>query len=166
MTFWAQHGYGKGSKLDEPASAGRLSGVVLSPGDEPRDNLGSTLDGLRASDVEALIDPQLYVHTIQGAVARCHEDHGIDFGEISWFVSPAEMEDQVEAILAANQAVGTQAVIAPVPYQASFGDVWTPISLQYGRATLAATDQPVYLSIVAETRRSQTGLRPSGISMP
>lgn len=150
MTFWAQHGYGKGSKLDDLASTGRLSGVLLSPGDESADNLRATYSALSAAGVDALIDPQLYVHTIQDAVARCHEEHGIDFDGISWFVSPAEIEAQVEAILAANRAVGTEAIIAPAPYQASFGDVWTPISLQYGRATLEATDKPVYLSLVAE----------------
>lgn len=150
MTFWAQHGYGKGSKLADLASTGRLAGVLLSPGDEPVDNLRATYDALMAAGVSALIDPQLYVHTIQGAVARCHEDHGIDFGEVSWFVSPAEIDSQVRAILATNVGIGTDAVIAPAPYQASFGDVWTPISLQYGRATLDTTDKPVYLSLVAE----------------
>lgn len=59
MTFWAQHGYGKGSKLADLASTGRLAGVLLSPGDEPVDNLRATYDALMAAGVSALIDPQL-----------------------------------------------------------------------------------------------------------
>jgi hypothetical protein len=96
------------------------------------------------------MDPQLYIHTIRGSVARCHESHGLEFGELSWFMAPSEIEAQVRSVRDANVEMGTPAVIAPSPYQATFGDVWTPISLQYGRAMLQETDQPVYLSLIAE----------------
>lgn len=150
MTFWIQHGYGKAAKIDTTAKSGLLTGVVLSPADEEQATLDATVAAVKALGAEPLIDPQLYVHTITGAVARGHESHGLDFGELSWFVSPAEIEAQVGAVIAANQRLGIDRIIAPSPYQASFGDVWTPLSLQYARATIESADRPVYISLVAE----------------
>jgi len=150
MNYWAQHGYGKSDKLQAVAEKGLLTGVILSPADEPKESLRATGEQLRSLDVQTMIDPQLYVHSIRGGTARCHESHGLDFGELSWFMTPSEIEGHVRAVRDANAAVGTSAIIAPSPYQASFGDVWTPLSLQYGSTMLQETDQPVYLSIIAE----------------
>ena len=145
MTFWVQHGYGKAAKINAVADTGLLSGVVLSPADEEQPALEATAQMADGLGAEVLLD-----HTISGAVARCHESHGLDFGEISWFLSPAEIEEQVSAVLTANQRLGTEKIVAPTPYQASFGDVWAPLSLQYARATIDTADRPVYISLVAE----------------
>ena len=150
MTFWLQHGYGKAEKLQAVARTGLLTGVVLSPADEERSTLESTVVTARTWGADLLLDPQLYVHTIAGAAARCHESHGLHFGDISWFVSPGEIEAQVRAVVLANQNLGIDRIIAPSPYQASFGNVWTPLSLQYARATVDSTDYPVYISLVAD----------------
>ncbi len=150
MSYWAQHGYGKSDKLQAVAEKGLLTGVILSPADEDSGSLRATSEQVRSQEAQTLIDPQLYVHSIRGGTARCHESHGLDFGELSWFMTPSEIEAHVRAVRDANAAVGTSAVIAPSPYQASFGDVWTPLSLQYGSTMLQETDQPVYLSIIAE----------------
>lgn len=150
MTFWIQHGYGKASKIEAAARTGLLTGVILSPADEDRHALEPTARMIRGLGAECLLDPQLYIHSISGAVARCHESNGIDFGDISWFVSPAEIANHVSKIVTTNRILGINSIIAPTPYQASFGDVWTPLSLQYARATIDATDDPVYISLVAE----------------
>lgn len=150
MTYWAQHGYGKSDKLQVVADRGLLTGVILSPADEDHASLQATGAQLQSRGSQIMMDPQLYIHTVTGGVARCHESHGLEFGELSWFLAPSDIEAQVRSVLEANVEVGTPAVIAPSPYQATFGDVWTPISLQYGRAMLQETDQPVYLSLIAE----------------
>ena len=150
MTFWIQHGYGKAAKIQDVAATDLLTGVILSPADEENATLASTIGMIRRLGVSVLIDPQLYIHTIPGGVARCHESHGLDFGEISWFVSPVEIADHVSAIVTTNQSLGIETIVAPTPYQASFGDVWTPLSMQYARATIDAADRPVYVSLVAE----------------
>ena len=150
MTFWIQHGYGKATKIETVASSGLLRGVVLSPADEEDATLASTVRMIHDLGVSSLLDPQLYVHTISGGVARCHESNGLDFGDISWFVSPGEIADQVSEVVATNQYLAMEKIIAPTPYQASFGDVWTPLSLQYARATISEADRPVYVSLVAE----------------
>ena len=150
MSFWIQHGHGKAKKIDTIAEAGLLTGVVLSPADEDNATLASTVDAASIYDIDLLLDPQLYIHTISGAVARCHDSHNLDFGEISFVVSPREIERQAEAVVTVNRRLGIDKIIAPSPYQVSFGDVWTPLSLQYAQATIDIADSPVYVSLVVE----------------
>ncbi|MDQ3573618.1 MAG: hypothetical protein M3404_01650 [Actinomycetota bacterium] len=152
MTFWIQHGYGKGDKVSRLVDTGLVTGgVILSPGDEERGALSSTVQGLGDRSVRVLVDPQFYVHSIQGGQARCHESNGLDFGEVSWFVSPREMEQHVDAVLELSRSLGLTEHIAPAPYLASFNDVWAPISLQYSRAFVDAADaEEAFVSVVAE----------------
>lgn len=151
MTFWIQHGHGKGNKIDTIARTELLTGIVLSPADEDRSSLQATSSAAQDYDVDTILDPQMYIHTIPGAVARRHESHGIEFGEISSLhVSAEEIREQVEAVITANSQLGLKSIVTPSPYQASFGDVWTPLSLQYARATIANAEMPVHISLVAE----------------
>ena len=150
MTYWIQHGYGKADKIDRLARSDLLAGVILSPADEENSTLASTVVTSRLQGIDLLLDPQLYIHTITGAVARCHSSHGLEFGEISWFVSPEEIAHHCQAVVTLNQDLGISRVVAPSPYLASFGDVWTPLSLQYARATIDMSEAPVFLSLVAE----------------
>jgi hypothetical protein len=152
MTFWIQHGYGKADKIARLVAAGLVTGgVLLSPADEERGALSATVQGLRQSGTRCLVDPQFYVHSIQGAQARCHESNGLEFGEVSWFVSPREMEHHVSATVALSRDLGLTEYIAPAPYLTSFNDVWAPITLQYSRAFVdAAGARDTFVSVVAE----------------
>ena len=150
MTYWIQHGYGKADKIDTVARSGLVSGVILSPADEENSTLASTVASARLQGIDVLLDPQLYIHTISGAVARCHSHHGLEFGEISWFLSPEEIAGHCQAVVTLNQDFGVSDVVAPAPYLALFGDMWAPLSLQYARTTIAMSEAPVYLSLVAE----------------
>lgn len=151
MTFWVQHGYGKGNKISDLVDTGLVTGgVLLSPGDEEAGALTATATALDDSGVRRLLDPQFYVYSIQGAAARCHNAHGLDFGEVTWFVTPRDIQNHVEAILRVNDELGFREPIAPAPYLASFNDVWAPVSLQYARAFVEGTDRDVFVSVVAE----------------
>lgn len=153
MSFYAQHGYGKSDKLDVLADRGVLGGVILSPADETIDALRGTARAMAGRNVETLLDPQTYVYTIPNAVGRCHEDLGLDFGSIYWgSITPADIEAQVEAVIAANGAIATTGpVIAPAPRQGTFGDLWLPVALQYARTTSArAGGRVVLASVVVE----------------
>lgn len=150
MTYWIQHGHGKAQKIANAVGERNVTGVILSPADEAPHNLKGTANSVRELGPEVLLDPQLYVHTIEHAVARCHVDCGIDFGTLSPIVGPSDMSWHVNQILNLNRQIGTDRVIAPSPYQETFGDPWTPTSLQYAQATLDSTNQPVFVSLVAE----------------
>ena len=99
MSFWIQHGYGKGTKVVDLLGQQFASGVLLSPGDEPRSTLVATAGESIALGAEVLLDPQLYVHTIPNGQARCHESNGVDFGSISWSVSPRTLQSHIDAVL-------------------------------------------------------------------
>ena len=156
MTFWIQHGYGKKDKISTVAGTGSLTGVILSPAAESSDTLASTVGSLRNHGVEPLIDPQLYLHTmssqnrIRPAIAERRRSHFLDFGDISPSVSTSEIREQVQAVIDVNGRLGVDRIIAPSPYQSSFGDAWTRPSLDYARATIDMTEHPVLVSLVAE----------------
>ena len=150
MTFWIQHGFGKADKITNVANTGQLTGIVLSPADERREALELTVQTARGQGIALLLDPQLYIHTIAGAVARHHEQHGLDFGTVPWFVSPDEIAAHVAAIVSINQRLGIESIVAPTPHLSSFGDEWSSVSLQYAHATINSTDRPVYISLVVE----------------
>lgn len=151
MTFWIQHGYGKSDKITRLLETGLVSGgVILSPGDEDQGTLAATANSIIRDDVRQIIDPQFYVHSMIGARARCHESHGIDFGDVSWFLSPTDIFAHVEAVLRLNRALNMSEFVAPAPYLATFNDVWAPIGLQYSRAFVDASEQPAFVSVIAE----------------
>lgn len=151
MSFWVQHGYGKGDKISDLVDTGLVTGgVLLSPADEEAVALAATAAALNDLQVRRLLDPQFYVYSVQGASARCHHSNGLDFGEVTWFVTPRDIESHVEAIVRVNDALEVPQMIAPAPYLTSFNDVWAPVSLQYARAFAEATDRDVFISVVAE----------------
>jgi hypothetical protein len=153
VTLFAQHGYGKADKLNRLGTGGHIGGVVLSPADEGRDTMLQTVRDMRARGVTTLLDPQTYVYSIPDAVARCHDEFGLDFAPITWgSLTAADVERHVEAVIAANDELNTDGpIIAPSPRQVSFADPWTPFALQYARATLTASaGRSVLASVLIE----------------
>jgi hypothetical protein len=152
VTLYAQQGYGKADKLNRLGSAGHIGGVVLSPADEGWDTMRQTVRDMRARGVETLLDPQTYVYSIPDAVARCHDEFGLDFGPLTWgSLTAAEVDRHVAAVIAANDGLGVDGpIIAPTARQLSFADPWTPFALQYARAVRAATAKPTLASVMIE----------------
>lgn len=149
MSFWIQHGYGKGDKIVAAASEYDVAGVILSPADE-RDSLASTVNSVSELGLNCILDPQLYVHTIPDAEARCHEFHELDFHIPSSYLSAGEVASHVQAIIDLNQSLGTNVVIGPSPLISAFGDGWSNLAMQYARETEQHTDHPWLASLVAE----------------
>lgn len=138
MSFYVQHGYGKSAKIFEVAEHGSLSGVVLSPGDEDVAGLTSTVSGLQSSGLNAILDPQSYIYsTTPAGTARCHSTHGLNFRQVKWSQSAQDIAAQIDAIEAANVAVGIHGpMISPTCVQSTFTDIWTPLALQYARSAV------------------------------
>ncbi|WP_301171080.1 hypothetical protein [Brevibacillus nitrificans] len=72
MTLFAQHGYGKSTKIERGIQQGLLSGVILSPKDESEPNLRSYVQSLRSDfpHIEVMLDPQFYHVPIPNANVR------------------------------------------------------------------------------------------------
>ncbi|MDV8023400.1 hypothetical protein [Rhodococcus sp. IEGM 1330] len=138
MSFYVQHGYGKGSKIFDVYDQGSLTGVVLSPGDEDVAALKTTVTGLRSRGLDVLLDPQSYIYSSTPAgSARRHSAHALNFRRIKWSQSAGDVASQIASIEAANTAVGIHnRLIAPTCIQSTFTDIWTPLALQYARSAV------------------------------
>jgi hypothetical protein len=69
MTVFAQHGYGKGQKIEEGLTAGTIGGVILSPKDEGPTALAQTIASVAGNPRNPIVavDPQFYVTRIPNA---------------------------------------------------------------------------------------------------
>lgn len=136
MSFFIQHGYGKGTKISDVAANGLLAGVILSPGDEEVSTLTSTVTSIQSLGLVPLLDPQTYIYsTTPVGSARCHSAHGINFRSVKWSQSARDVESQIDSIRSANLAIGINGpMIAPTCIQSTFTDIWTPLALQYARS--------------------------------
>jgi hypothetical protein len=153
MSFFVQHGYGKADKLHRLADRGHITGAILSPADETRSTLAQTVRDMRARGIATGLDPQTYVYSITGAVARCHDEFGLDFGPLNWGSLDARaVARHVASVVEANRQLAIDGpTIAPTVRQLSFADPWTPFAIQYARETLsAAAPQTVFASLLIE----------------
>lgn len=135
MSFWLQHGYGKGTKIEDLASSNDLkAGVILGTGDEGTNALASTVDLVKSEGGEPLLDPQSYVYSSPACTTRMHDEHSLEFADMSWAAAPSVIEGHVEKVLKLNDDLGINRPIGPGPFLLSFDDRWTPASIQYARA--------------------------------
>lgn len=68
MSLYAQHGYGKGNKLDKGIKDGLLSGIILSPKAEKPERIKEYIDNTYKNhpQIDILFDPQFYVGAFAG----------------------------------------------------------------------------------------------------
>lgn len=148
MSYWIQHGYGKSNKLDLVRAQVPVAGVILSAGDEDPSAMRATIETL--VDCEPVVDPQTYVYSLPGGTARCHRSHNLEFQPLSWSTPPSQIVAIAQAVIDANQFLGTARIIGPTCLQRSFADVWASLALQLTRATLDAANVPVLSSLVVD----------------
>lgn len=148
MTFWVQHGYGKGDKLRRLYEHPSVSGAVLSPADERAETLAATAADALGAGWRVAVDPQSYVYSIPDSKETRHDEHGLAFQPMSWAPNPEDIEAIVRAVTRLNAELETSFTIGPTPLQASFEDRWSTAALQYARAGLGQADRPFYASIV------------------
>lgn len=135
MSFYIQHGYGKGQKIANLAAEGKLRGVVLSPADEDHSALAATANMCRGLALDVRIDPQSYIYsTVPPGLGKHHKSNGLQFTKIHWSQDAKSTSAQIDAVGRLNQAINTDGRwIAPSVVQSSFTDVWTPLALQMAR---------------------------------
>jgi hypothetical protein len=139
VSFFIQHGYGKSNKIAEIAQEGNTDGVILSPADEDADCLRGTVADLTQMRLRNFLDPQTFIYSLNPkGSGRCHNSHGLELGRIHWSADAQTITRSIEAVRCANEAAGVSpAFIAPTCLQSSFGDVWTPLALQFARTSSA-----------------------------
>ena len=70
MNLLAQHGYGKGNKIDRALNCNDLSGVILSPKGESPHKMAEYIQALNTNNPEAKVyfDPQFHACCLQGEI--------------------------------------------------------------------------------------------------
>jgi hypothetical protein len=160
MSLWIQHGYGKSDKIDRISSQDAAVGVILSSGDEEVDNLARTVAHVRSLGLNVLLDPQTYIYSIPDGVAVRHASHGLEFGPTHWSLAPADVQRHVQAVIDANVKLGIEEpIIGPTCLQRGFGDVWSPLALQYARSAISSIGgENLYVTLAMD----EAGLRDWG----
>lgn len=135
MSFYIQHGYGKGQKIAAVAEAGNLEGVILSPGDEDPGVLRDTASFSCGRGLKTLVDPQTYYYSTQPqGRGRNHEAHRLQVNDLNWAQDARSVAAHIDRVGELNQAVNADGLwIAPGPLQDTFADVWTPLAVQFAR---------------------------------
>lgn len=156
MTILAQHGWGRGSKIEEGISMGSIGGVIMSPRDELPANLETFLSSLSSVNpsTERLVDPQLYAGTVHP------ERHGKldNYPHYrNWLdpmsFSPAETRRIVGAVLDWQRTLDVTSIISPTVLVDDLHGQWGHIAMTLAQETLLQHDgsKPLLISLfVAE----------------
>lgn len=138
MSLFAQHGYGKSSKVTNGIADGILSGVILSPRDEAPRNMLTFIGELdAANDVELLFDPQFYVSTVPAD----REGH---LPEYPYYVSgltprdlisPARITNHVEEIINYQMELPLTKIIGPSVIFNGIDDRQSQVALSFAAAS-------------------------------
>ncbi len=158
MSVLAQHGFGKGQKLQAGLKQKTIGGVVLSPRDEEPADLVSLAKGLRSEFSEAvlLMDPQVYASTVHNPRDR----HLPEYPYYSSGLTRASfttrlIEKTVKACFAFQKPLPLTYFAAPAVSFATPEDGWSQIALQFAEEGIEQharlrSRRPLLVSLVLE----------------
>ena len=74
MTIFAQHGFGKGTKIEDGIDDGSLAGVILSPHDETESKINAFITQIASDypDTTRFVDPQVHVRFARNKPIRAN----------------------------------------------------------------------------------------------
>lgn len=139
MSLLAQHGFGKGSKIDTAMEARVLDGVIFSPRHESPENLAGCLS--RISDTypssTRLVDPQFYASTVAPAKLGRLDEYawfraGLGLGD---FLSARKVESYARSVLEFQQKLAVSALVSPTLRVSGLRDRVSQIALQLADAS-------------------------------
>ena len=150
MTILAQHGYGKSNKIEQGIEDGSIQGVILSPRDEQPMNLASFLSNI-PSNVERLVDPQLYA----GAILNARDGNLTKYPYYKRNLTPASfslvaLRKFVEDALAWQNNLNVSAVVSPTVMVDSLSSRWAQIAMMLSQETVDqyGSSKPLLISLV------------------
>lgn len=159
MPLFAQHGYGKGDKIERGYGDDSIQGVIISARDESHESLPALISGYRTAmpNMSVMLDPQFYVSTIIDANARHLLDYPYFYPDLEFrnFASPADLTRYVEETLAFQQATDATHILSPTVNFAAFGDMWNGVSFMLATEACriwnaANDDRPLLVSFVID----------------
>jgi hypothetical protein len=160
MTLYAQHGYGKGDKLESGLGAGSLQGVILSPRNESPERMAALANSLRltfGSSRQILFDPQFYATTIPDANDGPLPDYPYYRNGLTrrQFISQEDIHRYALETLEYQAPLELDRLISPTVLFDDFRDPWSQIALSMAQESLAVHRNisgapPLLLSLVVD----------------
>lgn len=157
MAIYAQHGYGKGTKIERGLSEGVITGVILSPRDENPANLATFSSQIRREFPEAavLIDPQFFANTIDPIRPRFLEEYpDLYFGSLTRtdFTS-RNIQRYVKSVIEWQSVQQVTRILSPTVWIPDLGGPWGQIAIMMASESveyynLAGFTTPLLLTIV------------------
>lgn len=143
MAILAQHGHGKGDKVDIGLSSGVIDGVVLSPRHEEPDRLSEYVVVLRDSrgdNCVILVDPQFYLSALGAVNEGKLPDYSYYRPGLTRrsFIRGSSLQEYAQETLEFQSQLPLSAVIAPSVLFRDFRDPWSQIALSIGEESIAA----------------------------
>lgn len=143
MTIFAQHGYGKTTKIEAAARRGAISGAILSPRDEAPDRLSSFVAALSSEfgpTFSIAVDPLFIGTTTQwGNDGRLPEYPYYESGlNLSHFLTTRNIRRHAEETLNYQYGLNVTSVISPTLVIESFDDQWSFVALSLANETIEA----------------------------
>lgn len=150
MYLYAQHGWGKGDKIEEGLVQGLLSGVILSPRELAPPAMLAFVNALRAAHADAtlLFDPQVY------AVAATPPKLG-RLGDYPYF-PPSRSHDQIASdVLQCQLGLGLDRLISPALLQTGLHSSGIDAILASASSSIRAHDSmsdppPLLVSVILD----------------
>lgn len=163
MTLLAQHGYGKGTKIEFGMQSQYIHGAVLSPRDETPANLSSLAHHIvnQHSNATVLMDPQFYVTTITSPKDGNPPAYSYYVSNLTrQNFSLTGMQSFVEDVLNYQVSLPLFGIVSPTISLDDFGDNWSQIAIWMAQHSVShyrslSDRRPLYISLVC----SETALR-------
>ncbi|CAM3385532.1 MULTISPECIES: hypothetical protein [Saccharibacillus] len=137
--LFAQHGYGKSTKIDRAMSGGFISGVVLSPKDESESNLRSCVQAIHLNhpSAEVMLDPQFYHVPFVNANDRNLTTYPYYPGHLSLSsFRGRQLQPLVERVMDYQESLDTTYLVSPCILINSFTDRETQIVLNMAQEAI------------------------------
>lgn len=152
MGLFAQHAYGKSTKINDGLESKILNGVILSPKAEKPEKLSEFIDELNSQDVEVYFDPQFYMRAFEGNVSlgKLEKYAFWQNDEISkkYLSIPQNIKEIVSKYIEYQDDIKLKNIVSPNVFFESFDSRMSQISLSLSNESISfCSDKDLYISL-------------------
>lgn len=154
MSLYAQHGYGKGNKIDRGLEEGVLSGIILSPKAEKPEKIKEYIDIILSNypHIDILFDPQFYIGAFSGQISEGK------LNQYSYYIPgitramlsvPNNIHKYVEDVIDYQENLGLSKLVSPTILFDDFNGKQSQIavSLAYEAVSMSDDNQDLLISL-------------------
>jgi hypothetical protein len=133
--YLIQHGFQRGTKIDDAVAAGVADGVIWSPGDEAPSALGTGISAFQ--EIEQAVDPQFYVAGLAGASLKKLDKYDYFTRDLQASdFTPRRIIDIARDALDFQFGLDVTVVLSPTVVVEAAGDRWSQVALSLAQASI------------------------------